>query len=347
MIHRAVGGDEFADACYHAGHDRLCHVNADLRGDHRPAPNEAYRCARHDHTRRLGHRACAWRDRRASRVRHGLRTGRGRLQPRRDELPDRAGPPQRGGRRQDPGTGSSGETVCRSVRPSREVCAESGLAQEPDGRVGGRPELLPGDARHDHPEGHQAVRAVDGSGLHRRKHRRRHRADSASRSRSVLRRAGCRSARRPGCTRYPWTDGIQRHCHRAVQHQRPPRPAADQPAHLLLFPFRAADDKRRRAERLRRRNLGPVLHLSGLQRAGGMDAHLQPLRCRGPVPGDHRPEERPAGLPLWERRAAGDGIGRHALVSQGQWQPRREDIQDLQDRTRSDRRDGGRWTLDS
>ena len=48
-----------------------------------------------------------------------------------------------------------------------------------------------------------------------------------------------------------------------------PRPAADQSAHLLLLPLRAADDQRRGAERLRRVHLGPVLHLPGLQRAAG------------------------------------------------------------------------------
>ena len=47
------------------------------------------------------------------------------------------------------------------------------------------------------------------------------------------------------------------------------RAAADQSAHVVLLPRRSADDERRRAERLRRADLGPVLHLPGLQRPAG------------------------------------------------------------------------------
>ena len=43
------------------------------------------------------------------------------------------------------------------------------------------------------------------------------------------------------------TPGLERHRHRAQAHQRRPRAAADQPAHQLLLPLRAADDERRGA----------------------------------------------------------------------------------------------------
>ena len=61
----------------------------------------------------------------------------------------------------------------------------------------------------------------------------------------------------------------------------PPRPAADQSAHIFLFPLRTANGERRRAERLRRRDLGPIFHLSGIQRSRRLDAHLQRRGCRG------------------------------------------------------------------
>ena len=76
--------------------------------------------------------------------------------------------------------------------------------------------------------------------------------------------------RRPG----DGTARIQRHRHRAAQHGERQRAAADQPAHQLLLPLRAADDQRRGAERLRRADLGAVLHLPGVQREGRVDAHL-------------------------------------------------------------------------
>ena len=60
--------------------------------------------------------------------------------------------------------------------------------------------------------------------------------------------------------------------------------AADQPAHLILLPLRAADNQRRGAERLRRRYLGAVLYLSGLQRTARVDAHLERRGCGGRVP---------------------------------------------------------------
>ena len=42
-------------------------------------------------------------------------------------------------------------------------------------------------------------------------------------------------------------DRLERRRHRAVEHQRASRAAADQPAHVVLLPLRAADDERRRA----------------------------------------------------------------------------------------------------
>ena len=52
----------------------------------------------------------------------------------------------------------------------------------------------------------------------------------------------------------------------------------DQSAHLVLLPRRAADGQRRRAERLRRGDLGAVLHLPGLQRSRRLDAHVERRR---------------------------------------------------------------------
>ncbi len=59
--------------------------------------------------------------------------------------------------------------------------------------------------------------------------------------------------------------GIERDGDRAVEHGESSRAAADQSAHVVLFPLRAADGQRRRAQRLRRGDVGAVLHLSGLQ----------------------------------------------------------------------------------
>ena len=85
---------------------------------------------------------------------------------------------------------------------------------------------------------------------------------------------------------------LQRHGHRALQHRRPPRSAAHQPPHLLLLPLRAADVQRSGAGRLRRRHLGPVLHLPGLQRTRRLDAHLERRRCSRRVPRNRREEGR-------------------------------------------------------
>ena len=65
-----------------------------------------------------------------------------------------------------------------------------------------------------------------------------------------------------------------------------PRAAVDQPAHVLLLPIRGAGDERRRAQRLRRGHLGAVLHLPGLQRPGGLDAHFERRGQHRRVPRD-------------------------------------------------------------
>ena len=74
-----------------------------------------------------------------------------------------------------------------------------------------------------------------------------------------------------------------------IERHRRSRPSNTIGHHALLlinphtsffFPIRIADDQRRRAERLRRGDLGAVLHLSGLQRALRLDAHVERRRCR-------------------------------------------------------------------
>ena len=82
-----------------------------------------------------------------------------------------------------------------------------------------------------------------------------------------------------------------------------PRAAADQSAHLVLLPLRAADDERRGAQRLRRGDLGPVLHLPGLQRPARLDAHLDRRRRGRRVRRDRRAEGRPAVLPVRRARS--------------------------------------------
>ncbi len=82
------------------------HLRARAGAGHRPSrrppplraragPVEAGGGRRHHHPRRLGHRPRARQDGRGRRVRHGVRPGRGRLQPGRDQLYQRHGPPGR------------------------------------------------------------------------------------------------------------------------------------------------------------------------------------------------------------------------------------------------------------
>ncbi len=124
--------------------------------------------------------------------------------------------------------------------------------------------------------------------LHRGQHRRRYRAASTSISlqafygkdlprQAIYRRSGRQPAEPRG------SNGM------AIAPSNTagaPRPAADQSAHVLLLPLRIADGQRPGAERLWRRDLGPVLHLPGLQRTHRLDAHLERRRCGGRVSGD-------------------------------------------------------------
>ncbi len=75
-------------------------------------------------------------------------------------------------------------------------------------------------------------------------------------------------------------DGLQRLRDRAGEHGEPPGAPPDQSAHLVLLPLRAPDDERRGAQRLRRGDLGAVLHLSGLQRRGSAGCTPRPARTR-------------------------------------------------------------------
>src|SRR5690606_9610147 len=102
---------------------------------------------------------------------------------------------------------------------------------------------------------------------------------------------------------------IQRHRDRAEADSGRQRPAADQPAHLVLLPFRTAHDQRRRPGRLRCGHLGSILHLPGLQPPRRLDAHLQRRRRGRRIRRDHRPRRRQAGLPLRRRTARGDHPG--------------------------------------
>ena len=85
---------------------------------------------------------------------------------------------------------------------------------------------------------------------------------------------------------------LERHRDRAVQHQGRPRPSADQSPHVVLLPRRGPDEQHG-PERLRRAHVGPVLRLSGIQRARGLDAHLE---RRGAWTNTSRP---------WSRTATG------------------------------------------
>ena len=97
------------------------------------------------------------------------------------------------------------------------------------------------------------------------------------------------------------------------QPQRERQPAAaDQPAHQLLLPRRRPDDQRRGPQRVWRGDLGPVLHLPGVQRERRLDAHLerprQPRRVRRQL---HEDGRRAARLPLRRRYPPGRGQAGH------------------------------------
>ena len=137
-----------------------------------------------------------------------------------------------------------------------------------------------------HPAGeaasHHALRAVDGAELHRGQHRRRHREGESQPAAGLLRRRRGRAGvvgRRKKTSRCKEPSRLQRHGRRASQHHRPPCAAADQSAHLLLLPLRAADGERRGAQRLRRGDLGQFFvyqgfndHAGWMHTSSGVDA---------------------------------------------------------------------------
>ena len=151
--------------------------------------------------------------------------------------------------------------------------------QAADGRLGRRAQLLPAHASRGEAAGHHPVRAVDGAQFQRGQHRRRHREHIARRAPGVLRRQRRASRRRPIRAGDGGAVGLERLRHRAGEHRKRPRAPADQSAHLVLLPLRAADDERRGAQRLWRGDVGPVLHLPGIQRPAGLDAHLDRRGC--------------------------------------------------------------------
>ena len=95
---------------------------------------------------------------------------------------------------------------------------------------------------------------------------------------------------------------FQRHRHRAGADHGRQGAAADQPAHQLLLPLRAAGDQRRGAQRLWRRDLGAVLHLPGLQRPRRLDAHVERRRQRRRVRRAVERQRQAAELSLRQRR---------------------------------------------
>ena len=211
---------------------------------------------RHDHARRLGHRARLRQDRCGRRVRPDLRAGRGRLQPRRDELHQFDGAARGGRGREGDLSRSPDEALHQSGLDAGEVRGEPRVAAEALRRVGRRPQLLPVQASRGEAARHQAVRAVDGAHVQRGEHRRRHRKRESRPARGDVRRRRIAgrprivSGRRRGSV--PGAVGFERDRDRAVQHAEPPRAAADQPAHVVLLPVGSAGDERRGTQRIRR-----------------------------------------------------------------------------------------------
>ena len=162
---------------------------------------------------------------------------------------------------------------------------------------------------------------MDGAQLQRGQHRRRHRKRVARPPRGLLRqepvgadpgRTG--SALRAGPAR---TDRVERLRHRPEEHRRRQGAALHQPAHVVLLPRGSPGHQRRRAERLRRAHLGPVLHLPGLQRAARLDAHLERRRQHRRVRAGHDQEGRCPGLHRRRRGAAGADQDDHRALQDG------------------------------
>ena len=225
------------------------------------------------------------RQRRRRGVRRDLRPGRGRFPAHRGQSADRARP-HRGSRgRERDLAGSAPAAVDRPGRAAGAIIAAARPGCALDGRLGGRAELLSRHPSRGPPARAHPVRALDGAVLHRRQHRRRHRARRSRPARRFLRRRGAP----PVAALDEEPRGSNGIAIAPAAHPRRPRAAADQPAHQLLLPLRAADDERGGAERLWRLHLGPVLHLSGLQRSGRLDAHVERRRFGRRIRRDDRP----------------------------------------------------------
>ena len=189
------------------------------------------------------------------------------------------------------------------------------MAQEAHGRLGGRPQLLSRDAPAGPPTCHYSLRTVDGTELQRGQHRRRYRARAAQPARGVLRRQTAGDDGRRARLVVSRAARIEWLRHRALAHEEWSCAPAHQSAHQLLLPLRAAGHEQRRVERLRRRYVGPVLHLPGVQRARRMDAYLERHRQRRRVRGNRRHRcGQQALLSLWQGAAAHQDQGRDALI---------------------------------
>ena len=93
---------------------------------------------------------------------------------------------------------------------------------------------------------------------------------SLSRARGVLRQAAAAPMTDDGRGRVPREPHrLERHRHRADHTRGRQGAAADQPAHLVLLPRRAADDQRRRAQRLRRATWGQFFIYQGFNENAG------------------------------------------------------------------------------
>ena len=134
-------------------------------------------------------------NRRRRRLRHDVRAGRGRLQSRRDELPQRDGAPGGGGGRIQDLSGPADEAVHRPGGVEEPIRGKSGVAEDADECLRRRAELLPCQASRGEAASDPALRAMDGAFVHGGQHRRRHRAGEPQSTAGVLRQ-GCRSGRR-------------------------------------------------------------------------------------------------------------------------------------------------------
>ena len=185
-------------------------------------------------------------------VRPDLRAGRRRLQPRRDELPELHGPAGRGRRRGRDLARPADEALHRSRRSEGAVPGQPRLAEEADGRLGRRPELLPRNAS----PGEAARRSRSSSRGWR---------SASARAASAATSSACRlrSSRRSMAVPRPRqltaranraraldvsrrADRVERLRHRAGEFRVGQGAALDQPAHVVLLPRGSADGRARR-----------------------------------------------------------------------------------------------------